>query len=193
MAWSPTRAGVDEKLLELTPDGRRRTALVRLAPGAVLPALGEGCLDVFVLAGELRDERVIHTSGAYLHTPVGALHTKTGCTLFVKQRPARRRARHVLDTRMVVFERSHTVGLWSAPLHDDLDGKVVLLRFDPGTAIATHRHDDGEEFFVLDGEVRDEFGSYATHCWVRQPPGSYHRIESRGGCLFLTFAHHLAC
>jgi len=194
MAWSP-RAGVEEKLLEHLHDGGlRRTALVRLAPGATLPAIGDdGCTDILVLAGELRDDRLVYASGAFLHVPVGerTLFTAAGCTLFVKDRPARRRVRHVLDTRMVVFEPSYVAGLWAAPLHEDLDGRVVLLRFDPGTVIGPHHHDDGEEFFVLQGEVRDELGSYATHCWVRQPPASSHSVASAGGCLFLTFAHHL--
>jgi anti-sigma factor ChrR (cupin superfamily) len=190
LRWVP-RGPLDEKLLE-DDGGRRRTMIVRLAPRARLSTGGEGCLDILVVAGELRDERHVHPAGAYLHAPAGIeLSSLEGCTLFLKQRPARRRSRHAMDSRMVVFEPSHTPGLWQAPLHDDLDGRVVLLRFDPGTQIAHHHHDGGEEFFVLSGEVRDELGTYATDCWVRQPPDSAHSITSPGGCLFLAFAHHL--
>ena len=48
-----------------------------------------------------------------------------------------------LDSEPVVFEPSHTPGLFAAPLHEDLDGAVALLRFAPGTTIAHHHHPGG--------------------------------------------------
>lgn len=185
LPWA-RRDGLEEKLLELAP--ARRTALVRLPPRAVLP---DEVTDVLVLLGELREGPLLHRTGTYIHTP-GGLATDGGCTLFVKQRPLRERARTVVDTRRVVFTPSHRPGLSEAVLHDGADGLVVLLRFAPGTQIGHHHHRDGEELLVLEGEVLDEHGRYETGAWVRQPPGSSHAVDSPGGCLFFTFAHHLA-
>ncbi len=192
--WS-SRGGIEEKLLEDSSlQGLRRTAVLRIPPGGQLPVIGTtGSIDLLVLEGELRDPRFVYRAGMFLHEPAGAraFHTTTGCLVLLKQRPARRVTRRSLDISGVAFEVGQSPGLWNAPLHEGLDGKVVLLRFDPGTVVGTHRHDDGEEFFVLRGEVRDDHGTYRLHDWVRQPPASVHSIESPGGCLFFTFAHHL--
>jgi anti-sigma factor ChrR (cupin superfamily) len=91
----------------------------------------------------------------------------------------------------VVFEPADTPGLWRAPLHGDEHGDVVLLRFDAGATIGPHVHEDGEELFILKGELRDELGTYSKGCWLRQPPASVHAVESPQGCVTLTFAHHL--
>ena len=193
VAWTAVAPGVDEKTLEdcgleQGETELRRTSLVRLAPGASTVFGRKGCVDILVVEGEL----ATHPAGTYIHEPAGvARDTRGGCTAIVKVRPSRSRVRTVVDTRAVTYEPSHTLGLWSAPLHEDPDGRVVLLRFDPGTAIGPHHHEDGEEFFVLQGELVDDFGRYSASAWVRQPPGSLHRVTSERGCLLLTFAHHL--
>lgn len=195
MPWT-AHDGIEEKLLEHAPGprGLLRTALLRLPPAAHVPVpdVAGGSLDVFVLEGDLRDGALVHARGAYVHAPSDrGLVTDGGCTLFVKQRPAHRTARAVVDTRYIVFERSYTAGLWEAPLFSDPAGRVVLLRFDPGAKVAHHHHRDGEEFFVLAGELRDDFGRYPAHAWTRQPPDSSHAVESVQGAMMLTFAHHL--
>jgi quercetin dioxygenase-like cupin family protein len=189
--------GYEVKLLEAAGD--RRTALIRLPMRSPVPMpITTGAVDILVLAGDVHDGAVMLPTGTFIHRAAHAhqLVTESGCTLFVKHRPAREvrdvSSRDVLDTRFVVFEPSHSPGLWQAPLYEDDDGRVVLLQFDPGTYIETHLHDDGEEFFVLAGSVTDEHGSYELHTWVRQPPDSVHAITAgRTGCMFLTFAHHL--
>ncbi len=195
MPWT-AHDGIEEKLLEHAPGARgpRRTALLRLPPAGCVPppSVAGGSFDVFVLEGQLRNGALLHAPGAYVHLPCDReLATELGCTLFIKQRPALRPARSVVDTRHIVFERSSTAGLWEAPLYNDPTGRVVLLRFDPGTKIGHHHHRDGEEFFVLAGELRDDFGRYPAHAWTRQPPNSSHAVESLHGAMMLTFAHHL--
>jgi quercetin dioxygenase-like cupin family protein len=165
-----------EKLLEDAP-GPRRTAIVHAPAGARFR-----CVDALILDGP--------GAGRYFHE--GELVTDTACTLFVKARPSRDRSPLEIDIQQLRFEPHHTPGLSFATLHEEDDGaRVVLLHFEAGTYIDTHVHARGEEFFVLDGEVTDELGTYTPGAWVRQPPGSAHSIESRTGCLFLTFADHL--
>ena len=186
LEWT-ARDGIEERLLEAA--GERRTAIVRMPAGTTLPIAKGGSLDILILDGHL----LAHGAGMYLHEPAGqrALSTARGCTLLVKQRPAQRRSRAALDIRGVVFEPGMTPGLSRAPLHADLDGNVTLLRFDRGAHIADHHHDDGEELFVLDGELTDEFGSYGVHDWLRQPHDSHHRVDTPNGCLTFSLAHHL--
>ena len=186
-------AGGEEKLLEESDThGCRRTSIVRLTAGGQLAMSAGGSLDLLVLEGEVRADRTKLGRGMFLHEPAGRmLSTTLGCTLFVKQRPASRPSRRMLDTSGVVFEPGMSPGLTRAPLHADLDGDVVLLRFAPGTTTGHHHHDRGEEFFVLDGSVQDEYGTYGLHAWVRQPADSAHSVTSLEGCVFFTFAHHL--
>jgi hypothetical protein len=172
-----------EKVLEDAPG--RRTAIVRTAGAAPLAIRGTGCLDVLVLDGV--------GAGTYLHRPAsGGLVTPGPCTLFVKERPSTSRVLVEIDTTRVAYAPQPTHGMYASVLHEDDSARVVLLYFAPGTVIGPHRHDLGEEFFVLTGSVTDELGTYALHAWVRQPPDSVHSIASPGGCLFLTFADHLA-
>ncbi|MBX3160462.1 MAG: cupin domain-containing protein [Deltaproteobacteria bacterium] len=186
MPWV-ARGALGEKLLE--DDGRgRRTCLVHAPAGARIATAGPGCLDALVLAGALADG----PAGTYLHRPAGGeLVAVADCTAFVKLRPSHDRSARAIDIRRIAFHPHHTPGLFAAELHEDAHGRVVLLRFTPGTAIGPHVHRFGEEFFVLEGAVTDELGTYAPQTWVRQPPRSVHSIASAHGCLFLTFADHL--
>ena len=178
LPWTAATSDLDEKLLEAIPTVRR-TALVRLQPGAALPVYEHGRTEIFVLEGE--------RAGWYLaNTPLAS----AGNAL-VKQRPARDRTPRAIDSASVAFEPAQTPRLWRALLHSDEDGDVVLLRFEPGMTIGAHVHEDGEEFLVLDGELSDEHGHYTRHTWVRQPPDSVHSVASAQGCTLLTFAHHL--
>jgi anti-sigma factor ChrR (cupin superfamily) len=191
LAWT-ARDGIEEKLLEQTPEGSRRTALVRLPPGGLLATSGGGAIDLLVLEGTLREKRFVYSTGSYLREAVGcSLYSERGCVVFVKQRPAHRVERRSMDIAAVVFERAQTPGLWRGPLHSDDDGDVVLLRFDAGITIAPHVHEDGEELFVLRGEITDELGTYSARWWLRQPDASVHSVQTAAGCLTLTFAHHL--
>nr|HEX4316441.1 cupin domain-containing protein [Kofleriaceae bacterium] len=195
LAWM-ARGGSEDKLLEATGD--RRTWLVRLPAGGALPITGvpgaAGSLDVLVLDGALREGANVYAAGTYLHewAPAVQLVTDTGCIAFVKLRPTQLAMRAVVETPRAAFSPADANGVATARLYEDSTGRVALLRFDRGAAIPTHRHDLGEEFFVLDGELDDELGRYPARNWVRQPPGSRHAVRSAGGALALVFADHLA-
>jgi quercetin dioxygenase-like cupin family protein len=66
------------------------------------------------------------------------------------------------------------------------DGEEVaratsLVRYAPGSAFSPHRHDEGEEFLVLDGVFSDESGDFPRGFYIRNPPGSRHRPSSAPG------------
>jgi anti-sigma factor ChrR (cupin superfamily) len=195
IAWSPVADGAAVKVLERAAGGRL-TALVRLEPGAAFELEGaEGCRDALVLAGGVEDARGHHGAGTFLHHPVrGGWRCRSGpgALLLVKRRPSSDDTPIAIDVSAIPWEAAPTRGLWLRELHMDADARVVMLRFDRGTVIEPHRHDRGEELFVLEGELADEQDSYPAHTWVRQPAGSVHRAVSARGCVLFTVAHHLA-
>jgi quercetin dioxygenase-like cupin family protein len=181
-AWS-RRGDVEEIVLEDL--GSRRTALVRLSAGGVLECVNaSGAVDVLVIAGD--------DMGTYLHRPASArvLATRTGCTVFVKERPSAHAGHERLELAQVAFEPTYP-GVKRAVLYRDPDGLAALLDFAPGSSIGPHSHVRGEELFVLRGELVDELGHYPVGTWVRQPPASVHAVQAPNGCRMLTFAHHL--
>ena len=66
---------------------------------------------------------------------------------------------------------------------DEVAVATSLVRYRPGSKFATHRHDRGEEFLVLDGVFADEHGRYPRGWYVRNPPGTAHAPFSDEGCL----------
>lgn len=58
----------------------------------------------------------------------------------------------------------------------------VLIRMDPGTGYAPHRHLGGEDVLVLAGGYEDEWGTHRQGDHVHYPPGSVHAPRALGSC-----------
>lgn len=200
LPWIEVAPGVEERLVErIEAPTFRQTRLVKLARGAEL-TLGahEGGDDLYVIEGALElcepGVQASHAAGTFVGLPPGdrpQLSARWGCTLFHKARPTARASRVVVNTKSGRWDTTHTPGFWGMPLDEQIDGRVVLLRFDPQTRLGPHRHSAGEEFFVLSGSIDDERGSYREHWWVRQPRNSSHSVSTDAGCVMLTTAGHL--
>jgi quercetin dioxygenase-like cupin family protein len=69
---------------------------------------------------------------------------------------------------------------------DRIGGEVAratsIVRYAPGSHFASHTHDGGEEFIVLDGVFQDEHGDYPAGNYIRNPPTTWHRPGSALGC-----------
>ena len=67
-----------------------------------------------------------------------------------------------------------------------------LLRMAPGCAYPPHRHEQGEDVYVLEGELiigSERFGP-GDYCY--SPPGSVHAPRTDAGCvLFASFPGHV--
>ena len=76
LAWTPTRfKGVDMKVLMEDGATGLMTALVRFAPGAVLPDHEHVELEqTYVLEGSLEDHEGVVTAGNYVWRPAGSRH-----------------------------------------------------------------------------------------------------------------------
>jgi len=76
LPWVPTRfAGVDMKMLMEDKETGLMTALVRFAPGAVLPDHEHVELEqTWVIEGALEDDEGVVTAGNYVWRPAGSRH-----------------------------------------------------------------------------------------------------------------------
>ena len=62
---------------------------------------------------------------------------------------------------------------------------AALLRYQPGAAVAAHRHPGFEHIIVLRGSQRDECGVYRRGDCIISAPGSRRSVRSDDGCLVL--------
>jgi anti-sigma factor ChrR (cupin superfamily) len=168
------------------------TSVVRYDPGSSFSSHahpdGE---EIFVLDGVFSDEAGDYPAGTHILNPEGFSHSpysKEGCVLLVKlrqyaglDRPQRRS-----DTNALTFEPRGKSGISEMPLYaqDGYDGRTSLIRFAPGTEGPRHGHPWGEELFILDGTLEDEFGVYGPGTWIRSPIDSMHQPFTRDGCTF---------
>ena len=96
-----------------------------------------------------------------------------------------RSLRVVIETAGMDWERSPAAGVWRRKLEraGSESGLVTsVVRYEPGSAFAEHRHPLGEEILVLDGVFADEHGEYPAGTYLRNPPGSRHSPRSPEGC-----------
>jgi len=101
----------------------------------------------------------------------------------------------ILDTQTLEwrdFEEAPGVRYKVLRHHEGRRGLTILLQFEPGASYPTHRHPEGEEYYVLDGDMRDGAHTYGTNTYVYHPPGSVHRPMSPSGCtLLVTLPAHV--
>jgi len=202
MAWQASPApGVWRKRLERVGDTEKGmvTSIVRFDPGCGFPEhghpLGE---EVLVLEGGFEDRYGTCSTGTYTLLPNGSYHAPVsaqGCTLFVKlcQYAGNGRTEVKIDTaRAEDWEQTQPgrrkLALYSDPEHPE---SARLSRLDPGTRVDHHRHEGGEEIFVIEGELRDENGRYPAGTWMRFADGTEHAPWTDTGCLLYVKVGHL--
>jgi len=198
--WVASPAGgVDRMMLDRVGDEvARATTIVRFAPDSWFDAHTHGGGEEYlVLDGVFSDESGDYPAGTYVRNPIGTRHkphTKEGCTILVKlhQFDALDTAHFHVDTTRAEFRPGQIPGLEVLPLHSAVNESVALVRWAPGTRLGTHRHQGGEEIFVLSGTFQDENGDYPAGTWIRSPHLSEHAPFSDEGCLIYVKTGHLA-
>ena len=193
MDWSPSPSGsVWRKRVHLVgpTESGQVTSVVRYEPRSRFHAhdhpAGE---EVFVLDGVFSDEHGDWSAGTFLLNPEGFRHapfSNGGCVLFVKLRQfAGLDRRHVvIDTNKADWQPTAIPGVTCKELYrqEGFTDEIRLERWAAGADLGVVSYEQGAEFFVIDGEFIDEGGSFGSGCWLRFPPGSRHRPETRGGC-----------
>ena len=63
-----------------------------------------------------------------------------------------------------------------------------ILKMDPGAKTLAHEHVNYEEFYILEGELKDSDGQiFKKGDFVTFEPGSSHSSYAEKGCLILVF------
>lgn len=199
MPWlSSPSSGVERRPLErAAAESGHATSVVRFQPNSHFDRHDHpGGEEIFVLDGVFSDEHGDYPAGSYLRNPIGSAHTpfsEQGCTLFVKlcqMQADDQRVVRKLTEDAGFCERSE--GISQFPLHAHADERVHLTRFQPGASSPLHRHEGGEEIFILEGSIEDAGRHFPTGSWIRYPDGSHHQPHSAEGCLLLVKRGHLA-
>jgi len=201
MPWIPSpQAGVERRPLDrIGGEVARATSLVRYAPASSFPAhdhaLGE---EFLVLNGVFSDEHGDYPAGTYVRNPPRSRHTPRtapGCTILVKlrQMPTSEQNRIVVDTTTAKWEQADSVGLKTLPLYlaPDAQERVTLERLEPGARLGGADCTDGEEIFILSGDLSDEHGTYKAGTWIRNPAGFRRGLESKSGATYWAKRGHL--
>lgn len=70
---------------------------------------------------------------------------------------------------------------------DEVARATSIVRYAPNSEFSPHRHDGGEEIFVLEGTFADEHGEYGAGSYIRNPIGTSHtpRIGDDGAIIFV--------
>ena len=64
---------------------------------------------------------------------------------------------------------------------------TALFRWQPGSSLPLHEHQEIEQTYVLEGSLVDEEGEVTAGNYVWRPPKSRHVATSPGGALILSF------
>lgn len=195
--WNPTGApGLSEKLFERIAAGplARETALLRVDPQASVPGGVADCrVDMLVLEGAIELNELHHAAGMFVRVPAGTqldLRSAGGATILVKKRGGGADGDPIaIDT----MDRNNWAawggrGSEKAQLYDPgLRPEASWVGFMlPDLTIPDHDHAGGEEIFILEGEIRDERGSYGPGVWIRFPVGLRHTpVSLADGCRML--------
>lgn len=181
MDWVPSpKPGVWRKPLAREEAERgHATSIVRYDPGASFHGhnhpLGE---EILVLEGTFSDETGDFHAGTYFRNPSGFIHapfSREGCVILVKlhQFQPEDRTRLAIETEKASWQTLQP-GLQMLLLHEFGTERVAMYRLAAGQPGIEHEHPQGEEIYVLEGEVRDADGVYPAGTWLRRPPGSRH-------------------
>lgn len=70
---------------------------------------------------------------------------------------------------------------------DEVARATSIVRYEPNTCFPQHRHDGGEEIFVLEGVFGDEHGDYPAGTYLRNPIGTAHTpvVGDEGATIFV--------
>jgi anti-sigma factor ChrR (cupin superfamily) len=171
------------------PEAGVVTSIVRYDAGARFHAhphpQGE---EILVLSGTFSDARGDFGAGSYMLNPEGFSHAPfsvDGCLLFVKLRQYAGLDREVVLANVADGgweERApgaRSLSLYRSDRHPE---RIRITELAPGARLDSVELPEGEEIFVLDGELEDEHGHYPAHTWLRFAPGAAHRPRSNGGC-----------
>ena len=111
-------------------------------------------------------------------------------------KPINAHDRRVINLKDAVFtpydpEKTGEQGTSFLNLNPDMEQGIgfYIYRMAPGSHSTPHRHGGAEEFYVIEGELRDHDGTlYKTGDVVWLAPGTVHNSYSENGCTVAVFS-----
>ena len=185
MAWEATQwSGVQRKVLEFVNHPRmgRETSILKLEPGTSLPTTTWAeRLDFFVIEGSCSDEHGSYGKHTFVRQPPGttqSLRSQEGCTLYMKWRVPIKEdtTRIVIDALAATWMEFPHRGADVLQLYPNKDGIETgrIGHVHTNRKLPSHDHSIGEETFVIEGVLKDQFASYEAGTWFRMPCGVAH-------------------
>ena len=159
----------------------RETALFKLEPGTKLPTetLAER-LEIFVLEGSLSDEHGSYGEHTWVRNYPGitlTLSSAQGCVFYAKRRvpiypdrATRAPGDRCQDGNGGVPAAGADAGNYQDPTAWNRAHRNVHTH----RQLPRHNHSIGEETFVIDGCLKDEYAAYGKGVWFRMPCGVPH-------------------
>lgn len=149
--------------------------------------------DVQILRGDVDADRHPLLTGDFLSLcdPATLRAGPAGARLFVYREAAARRCEPVVHAarQRVWFDGRHP-RMRVVPLSDN-GHRVSLVAWQPGARTVDHAHPQGEELFVLSGELLGADEPYPAGTWVRLHPGARHRPFAQVPTVILLRHGHL--
>jgi anti-sigma factor ChrR (cupin superfamily) len=185
MAWEATQwSGVQRKVLEFVNHPRmgRETSILKLEPGTSLPTTTWAeRLDFFVIEGSCSDEHGSYGKHTFVRQPPGTTHSlqsQEDCSLYIKWRVPIKEdtTRIVIDALAATWMEFPHRGADVLHLYPNKDGIETgrIGHVHTNRKLPSHDHSIGEETFVIEGVLKDQFASYEAGTWFRMPCGVAH-------------------
>jgi quercetin dioxygenase-like cupin family protein len=205
---------VESRTIDFTrSDDPHWSGVVELSPDGIFTAHAGERTDVFVLHGvvmlgnesfEARDFLSLHEAAD--------LKAATGAVLYVYREPSSERKPVVISTKAVRGWRDGRMGsgrgaeprgaaeqrwrnarIAGMQVADLVTGgyQLSLVHWEPGTQVVAHDHLNGEEIFVLEGELRSMDEILPAGTWIRLRAGTPHRPYAERPTLILLRNGHL--
>lgn len=194
---SPSPGVLRKTLARENRESGHATSIVRYEAGAKFNShnhpLGE---EIYVISGVFSDETGDYPAGSYFRNPKGFVHAPfsiNGCELLVKlhQISPLDNKRICIDTHLQEWLPGFG-NLNVKPLHSFETENVALVFLPTGEHFFSHSPVNGEEIYVISGELIDELGRYPAGTWIRSPHSSDHQLYVEQDTLIWVKTGHLA-
>eukprot|EP00567_Pseudictyota_dubia_P010997 CAMPEP_0197464424 /NCGR_PEP_ID=MMETSP1175-20131217/64017_1 /TAXON_ID=1003142 /ORGANISM="Triceratium dubium, Strain CCMP147" /LENGTH=365 /DNA_ID=CAMNT_0043000405 /DNA_START=97 /DNA_END=1195 /DNA_ORIENTATION=+ len=198
--WKATSqaGGVYRKMIERqgTEKVARATTIVKFSPNQSFPRhVHDGGEEFLVLDGVWKDDYGDFGKYSYIRNYIGSGHTPSigeeGCVILVKLRQmsllSKGEPEHKNWGELTPIKAG---GVYRKMIERQGTEKVArattIVKFSPNQSFPRHVHDGGEEFLVLDGVWKDDYGDFPKYSYIRNYIGSGHTPSiGEEGCVIL--------
>lgn len=188
----PNTSNITQQYFTNTYDPKN-SSLIKLNPHSSFTTEREKQSDIYLIEGSITIDGETYESGTYISTgKVKELLTNTNAAkFFFYQEPIEKTSEEItLKPTQQVWGEGGVSGMKTAQLRS-FGHSLILVSWETGTAVPFHIHLNGEEIFVLRGELFDRETSIKSDEWVRMLPNTGHSPNTKERTLILLRNGHL--